>query len=93
MCLLIIDLYGSPDLFEWIDETVLLTFTSPKNPMEIITEATVCWSNGENIIGLRFDDLNSWAETALTELLGDTVPRRTVPMEGSDHYSEAPTAP
>lgn len=92
MCLLILDSYGSPDLFEWIDDTVLLTFTSPNDPMEIITEATVCWSNGESIIGVRFDDLNSWAETALAELLGDPVSQRTGPVEESDHFSAAPPA-
>ena len=51
-----------------VDESVTLTVELPCQPLELIVDAQVRWSNGNNGIGLRFLSLDGWEEQALGRL-------------------------
>jgi hypothetical protein len=51
-----------------VDESVTLTVELPRQPLELIVDAEVRWSNGNNGIGLRFLALDEWEKQALGRL-------------------------
>lgn len=91
MCLEIIgnQLFQNP--IEWDENTAVLTFTPPESPMEIIAEALICWNNGENTLGVRFNGLSPWAKTALNDIM-ETYRVRAMKIKLEDTVESEPMA-
>ncbi len=91
MCLEIIGTQLFQNPIDYADDTAVLTFTPPEGSMEIIVEALICWNNGENTLGVRFNGLSPWAKTAMSDIL-NTYKERVARIRSKDSVRAEPMA-
>jgi len=91
MCLEIIGDQLFQNAIQGAGDTTVLTFTPPGSTMEIITEAFICWNNSENTLGVRFNGLSPWAQTAMRDIL-ETYRARTARIKAKDTVQAEPMA-